>query len=177
MKPWFKSLFFWFGLLPALFILWLWWDSGWNEIVGYSYEAENVAEFHVQPGRLQIITHNDWVSSCFRGEWDVGRTELGKARPDGPRTGPFFHASWFKYEPHDDTWGRVDGGRTSIGFWFILLVYLAIWSLLFFLWRRRGLHLHRAREAALAMDSSEEGAPPGAQTKTAAGTSPTAVED
>ena len=154
MNPWFKSLFFWFGLLPAIFIFWIWLDSGWNEVIGYTHEANNVMEFAVQPGRLDVSVHNDWRSCLVRGEWDLGRGELGKARPDGPRTGPFFHAKWFTYEPHEDVYGKADGGRMSVGFWFLLLVYLAIWVPIFFACRMCWLLVHRARGKALVEDSS-----------------------
>ena len=148
MKPWFKSLLFWFVLLPALFIVWSWLDSGRNEVVGYSYESQNVLEFHVQPGRIEINTSNDWWASCVRGEWEFGRSALGKARPEG---GPFFLAKAFTYKPHPKGWGGADGGKTSIAFWFILLVYLAIWLPLFFGWRfLRRKRIDRGREKVVA---------------------------
>ena len=119
--------------------------------MGYSDESHNVLEFHVQPGRVEINISNDWWSSCVRGEWEVDRGQLGKARPDGPRTGPFFHAKWFSHAPHDDSYGKIDGGRTSIAFWFILLVYLTIWLPIFLAWRiLRGRLGQRARERAMA---------------------------
>jgi hypothetical protein len=166
MWPWYRSLIFWFGAFGVLVILWLWWDS-------FQFVRSLHTPDRVEPGTsiVSYFSFHSRVGVIGVSHQSIDYSQRSSTKvPDSGFTAdstPLSNPGWTKLrEANPSAFPDPLAGfhttdkeiRTSYFFvahWFILLVYLGVWSGIF-IYRRARLRL--ACFPPIPVGSQEEGA-------------------
>lgn len=137
-RPWFRSLTFWFGLLPLVFILWSWRDSGRAMAMATISSSHGYLMAGQTQGALMIVTSNGFRPLDSHNKFRVHR-EPGasfKQRRQLAKHGGWHFPRAFESFAVGETLSRAR--FTFVAWWFVAAVHLVLWAaLLWWRWRRK----------------------------------------
>ena len=135
-RPWYRSRLFWLGLPGLVFLLW-----AWVTFSGTSVAVARWRKTHAYAGSGQVV-----LLQVHRASAGSGSASSFEARIDKR---PELERRWFRQAVDWRSPLRLRSLMSTFGvaLWFIVLIYVALWSGLAFWWQRRKARLLKLHTA------------------------------